>query len=393
MATLVGVGQSQQKNSIAALGEAYYKAIEPLLGNAPSLMLLFASSTLYDQSHLLSELKKKAPLSVLVGCSSAGEISSSGSYDNSLVLMALYSDQIQFSAGLGNNISHDSREAGRAMARTLLTHTGEKPQAALMFPDGITGNGADIIKGVLDIFGNDFHLTGGSAGDDFQFKKTYQYYNDQLLSDAVVGVGLYGNFSFGVGVRHGWLPIGTPRVATKSVGNSLYELDGKPAITFYEEQFDRKDVINTTETLARLAVSYPLGISAPNKDGYLIRVPMSVDKNGTITTAGEIPEGSEVFLMIGSTEEAIEAAVDAARQAVAQVAGKSIKAAILYNSVARKKLLMQKRQEEIKKIHEIIGEEVPLIGFYTYGEQAPLGEDVLTSSFHNETVVLFLIAL
>ena len=49
---------------------------------------------------------------------------------------------------------------------------------------------------------------------------------------------------------------------------------------------------------------------------------------------------------------------------------------------------MNKKQEEIDRIMRIIGKNVPLAGFYTYGEQAPLGGEITTCSFHNETDVI-----
>jgi len=43
---------------------------------------------------------------------------------------------------------------------------------------------------------------------------------------------------------------------------------------------------------------------------------------------------------------------------------------------------------------KIIGEDVPLLGFYTYGEQAPIGGEIrdtekISPRFYNETIVMF----
>lgn len=392
MTTLVGVGSSQKPIPHEAIEDAFHQASRPLEGHPPSFMLLLASATTYDQNQLLASLSAKAPESVLIGCSTSGEITPAGSMDNSVALMLIYSDTLKFVSGVGHNIADNPRDAGREMAKNIMNQAREIPKVALMLPDGLSGNGADIVRGVLDVFGQDFRLAGGSAGDDFMFKKTYQYHGKEVYSGRVVGVGIYGDFSFGIGVRHGWIPIGTPRIATKSKNNVLYELDGKSAITIYQDQFGKKDIVSKSEPFARLAITYPLGIVAPNQDGYLIRDPITVDTNGAITCAAEIPEGAEVYIMIGSRDEAIVAAQDAARLALAQVRGKTVKAAFLFNCIARKKLFMQKKQEEIDKIREILGVTVPIIGFYTYGEQAPLGVEIATCSFHNETDVLFVLA-
>lgn len=395
MAILTGVGISQLTNSISAIDEAYAQAALSMDQHEPSCIILFASSLTYNQQELVSHLKGKLANTVIIGCSTSGEITSvAGSMDNSIGLIAFYSDQMRFVPGVGKNIAADPRDAGKQLANDIQRNAnGEKPKAMIMLPDGLAGNGADIVRGVLDVFGSDFMVVGGSAGDDFQFKKTFQYYNDQVLSGDVVGIGLYGDFNYGIGVRHGWIPIGVPRIATRSKGNILYELDNKPAVQLYEDYFGKdKNPLNSNEPFARLAITYPLGISVPTTDGYLIRDPLSFNEQGAITLAAEVPEGSEVHIMIGSTEEAIEAARDAAQQAIKQSQGKTIKAIILFNCIARKKLLMTKKQEEIDKIREIIGKDIPLIGFYTYGEQAPLGEEIATCSFHNETDVIFVIA-
>lgn len=394
MSILAGVGASQNSDPSDAAKEALAQAVKPLNGTPPNLIFLLSSSTVYDQQKILDQVNQTFPQAKLIGGSTAGEITSvAGSLDSSVAIMAITADQMQFITGLGTDIKADARKAGQNLAQNILQSAGSKPKAMLMIPDGLSGNGADIVRGVLDIYGQDFMAAGGSAGDDYLFKKTFQYLGRQLLSNSVVGVGFAGNFSFGVGVRHGWIPIGTPRTATKSEGNILYELDNKPAVQIYEDHFGKdKNPIDNSEPLARMAITYPLGIAAPNKDGYLIRDPLTVDKSGAITMAAEIPEGSEVHIMIGSREEAIEAAEDAVKKAMSQVAGKKVKAAFLFNCIARKKLLMSKKQEEIDHIRQVLGPEVPLIGFYTYGEQAPLGGEVVTCSFHNETDVIFLLA-
>lgn len=393
MSILAGVGFSQNPNPESAINEAYTQAIIPLGNHTPTFILLYASSTAYDQQRLLTEIYSKVNTTV-IGCSTAGEITSAGgSLDSSVAMMLIYSDTMQFTTGIGHDLNINTRSAGKSLALDIQNKGNGKPQAALIMPDGLSGNGADIVRGVQDIFGQNFLVAGGSAGDDFHFKRTYQYFGDEIFSNSVVGVGFYGNFSYGIGVRHGWIPIGAPRIATKSKENILYELDGKPAIDIYESNFGKEKIlVNKQEPFAQKAITYPLGIPSPGKDGFLIRDAITVDEKGAITCAAEIPEGSEVYLMIGSREEAIDAAEDAAKNALAKLNGKKPKAIFLFNCIARKKLLMSKKHIEIEKIRAILGYDVPLIGFYTYGEQAPLGDQVITCSFHNETDVIFLLA-
>jgi hypothetical protein len=256
------------------------------------------------------------------------------------------------------------------------------------------GNGADIVRGVLASLGEHFPVVGGASGDDFKFEKTYQHLNDKVYSGVVVGFGWVGDFELGIGVKHGWVPIGTPKKVTRSNGSVIHELDGKPAISIYDEYFGEKEAsVLRTETLAKLAVSYPLGMKVDGSDEMLIRDPLTVDANGSITCAAEIPQDSSIQLMLGSRDEAIKVAGIAAQNAVEQLNGAKPKAVIIFNCIARNKLFGEHSGEEIKEIQKSVGSDTPLIGFYTYGEQAPLGGEVrnieqCNTAFHNETVVI-----
>src|SRR3989344_6099058 len=110
----------------------------------------------------------------------------------------------------------EQERRGREALRGVKKRLGGLFNAFMMLPDVLVGNGADIVRGVLDSLGEHFPVVGGASGDDFKFEKTYQYLNDRVYSGAVVGLGLVGNFKIGIGVKHGWIPIGTPLRVTRS---------------------------------------------------------------------------------------------------------------------------------------------------------------------------------
>jgi len=397
MAIYAGVGLGQEEDAHAAGAEACRAALQELSGAKANLLIVF-SSVQYDQEQMLDGVRSVESDALLVGCSTAGEITTQGPVPrHSVAVMALSSDSMHFFVGVGENIAASPREAGRRAADALKAAAGEPLKACMMFPDVLVGNGADIVRGVLDSLGPHFPLVGGAPGDDFLFKKTFQYVNDRVYSGAVVTLGITGTFHTGIGVKHGWVPVGKPMIATKSEGSVLHEVDGKPAINVYEDYFGKERARELREkTLAQLAITYPLGMKVAGGDELLIRDPISVDQSGSITCAAEIPQGSEIRLMVGSREKAVEVAKEAAEDAVSQLEGASPKAVIIFNCIARNKLFGDRSGEEIDAIQSAIGATVPLIGFYTYGEQAPLGGEVrniekCNPAFHNETVVIFVI--
>ena len=397
MAINAGVGLSKEKDSFEAGYEACKKALKNM-GSEKSDLTVVVASVSFDQEQVLKGVRDANDKTPVIGCSDAGEITNDGPNKNAVAVMTIASDQLTFYTGLGKNIDKGAREAGRAVAKEIKEKATQPLKAFVMFPDVLTGNGADIVRGVLDTLGEHFPVVGGAAGDDFLFEKTYEYMDDEVVSGAVAGVGIAGEFSMGVGVRHGWIPIGVPMKVTKSEGSVVHELDNRPAISIYEDYFGEKASELRKEPLARMAITYPLGIKIPDLDEYLIRDPITVDDDGAITCAAEIPEGSEIRLMIGSKEKAIEAAQDAAKKLMKdfEEQGSAPKLILMFNCIAREKLFGQAAKDEIQAVMEIIGKDVPLLGFYTYGEQAPVGGEIrdsakINSRFYNETIVLFAI--
>jgi len=390
METVVGVGTSSDSNPKEAGAEACRQALAKV--SNPELFIVFSSSK-FDQKEMLSGVKEVSKDVPLIGCSTAGEITSAGAAEGSVAVMAIQSDSVDFTIGKGGDLKTGVREAGVQLAKDITGRAKDKVNCLLMLTDVLNGNGAEVVRGIQDILGSDALIVGGAAGDDFSFKQTFEYYNDDISSSTVVGVGLSGNVGIGIGVRHGWVSIGMPMKATKSEGAVLKELDGRPAVSIYEDYFGKKAEELREEPLAKLAITYPLGMSVEGSDELLIRDPITVDAEGAITCAAEIPEGAEVRLMIGSKEEAIVAAKDAAQKALAQLAGKTPRVAIIFNCIARRKLFGRYANDEITAIQGILGKDVPVIGFYTYGEIAPIGEsaDELFSRFHNETAVVMVI--
>ncbi|MDP4007278.1 MAG: FIST N-terminal domain-containing protein, partial [bacterium] len=335
-----GVGLAQNLNDHKrAGGDAAFQAIEGLKGVKPSILFAF-SSIQYNQEDVLVGIRKVAPDAIVVGGSAAGEITSWKTVFDGVNVLAIASDTVRFVPGVGKGVSKDSFQAGAAAAKAVVeAANGEKPNLFIMLPDGMTGNGAAIVDGVKSVLGENAAVIGGSLGDDYRFKKTYEYFQDDVLSDMVIGIGLYGEFSYGFGIKHGWEPIGLPLRVTKADGVKLQEVDGRPALTVYEDYFGKDAAELVKEPLARMAYTYPIGLAVEGSDELLIRDPIIANEKGEITMAAAIPEGTTIRLMIGDRDKAIAAAKIAAQVAVEQLQGAKPRFILMFNCMARNKLL------------------------------------------------------
>lgn len=125
--------------------------------------------------------------------------------------MTIRSDTLRVATGLGLQISENPRQAGRDAATQVAQARLPNPHGLLIFPDGLRGNAAEVIRGVQDVLGLSFPIVGGSAADDFAFNQTHQYFEGRAYSNAVPVALLTGPIAIGVGARHGWRPLGKPR--------------------------------------------------------------------------------------------------------------------------------------------------------------------------------------
>lgn len=383
MAVKAAVGRGKASDSLMAGRQAAYMTQVELGSRRADLLLVFASAR-HDSASLLAGIREFYPETPMIGCSTAGEIYSDGADAHTVVITAICGVKVCTDAG--GDISADAAQAGALLGGKL---KGQGLKAVLMFSDGLAGNGAAVIRGLQADIGAGIPVIGGSAGDDFQFKQSFQYVDGQVLSRSVVGAGLHGDFHFGVGVRHGWEPVGLPVRVTKSAGHRLLELNHQPAINFYEDYFGEYTDRLRHEPLGSIAVSYPLGMAVTDSQEFLLRAPLTVEAGGAITCAAEIPEGAEVRLMIGSVERAIASARIAAMEALSQMEGSLPALALVFNCVSRRRVLGRRAIDEIMTIRDIVGRKVPLMGFYAYGEIAPVeGIKTNPSVFHNSTVVV-----
>ena len=182
-------------------------------------------------------------------------------------------------------------------------------------------------------------------------------------------------------------PLGKPRYVTKSSGNTVYEIDGVPAVNMYQEYF-AFDLNRLRRELKRISVLYPMGIHLIGEEEYLLRNILSIEADGALVFQGNVPEGSPVRLMIGTKESCLTATLRAAEEVKKGLLGRPCNFVLVFESVSRYILLGRQANKELDIIKETLGKDTPVIGIYTFGEQAPLKSINYQGKayFHNQTI-------
>ncbi len=211
-----------------------------------------------------------------------------------------------------------------------------------------------------------------------------------MVSDAAVAVAMSGRFQVGTGVQSGWMRVGIPKKVTQVMGNVVYRLDGEPALSVY-----RWYLGPLADRLPDVGVQFPFGLVDENGglgSDPVLRAPMAVNASeGSVTFAGEIPEGSTICLCTGGmADNLLDSSARAAEKALDALGAALPAMTFFYSCMARKMLLAGLAGEEANRVASVVGRKVPMIGFYTYGEYCPSTHGT-ECRLHNETATITIV--
>ncbi len=348
----------------------------------PGFILYFGAPSLMDEHATpIQELVAKFPNSVVCGCSTAGEILAGRVYDESVVAALVWFDSTQVRAvaeTITNNL--ESMAVGHRAAARLNT---PDLKHVLILSEGLTVNGTALMKGLREVLAPDVAITGGLAADGPRFKKTFVGLGDCVKSDQLVAVGFYGEkLVVSYSSRGGWEGFGPRRLITRSDGNTLFMLDGQPALELYKRYLGAR-----AADLPATGLLFPIELTHNLTDvGGIVRTILAVDEETqSLTFAGDMPEGWYARLMKATTEQLVDGAACAGNAAANTNADGSL--AILVSCVGRRLILGQRIDEELEAVMDSLQKNTQAVGFYSYGEICPenLGD---CSELHNQTMTI-----
>lgn len=349
----------------------------------PDLILFFGVREALEDGACFRDLRHAFPDAIIVGCSTGGQFNAQTITDDRVLAVAAHFDHARLRfASLDSEAFTDSEACGKALGENLVA---PDLRGVLVVSDGLKVNGSKLVSGLTQSVGPNVTISGGMAGDGTAFKTTIVAANTEARSGIIAAIGFYGsNFEIRSGSAGGWDPFGPRRRITKSTGNILYELDGKPALELYERYLG-----DEARDLPGSGLLFPLRIDDPAASGNdVVRTILAIDREaGSITFAGDMPQGWSAQLMHGNFDRLMEGAADAARQSASldeEVSGLSI----LVSCIGRRLLMGQRAIDEVDAAAEAMAKAHTLIGFYSYGEISPHAVSGYCQ-LHNQTMTVF----
>ena len=380
----LAVGQSGHDDARLAGRDA---AAEALLGrDDPKLILVFCCEA-YDLAELVEGIRAVAGDTPMIGCSTAGEISTAGPGDAGVVVTALGGPGFEVATAAGDAAGGRLRQAGAEVAASLdlLTDPAKPHRVLLLLSDGLAGDQTEVVRGAYRVVGAEVPLVGGCAGDDLRMAGTAQLHDGKVLRHAVVAAAIASDAPFGIGVRHGWRRVGEPMVVTRSEGNRVHLLDDAPALDVYLQRLGAPPAAwDDPRAFTRFAMTHPLGLS--RRSGEEVRFVAEADfDDRSIGCIAQVPQGGLTWFMEGDDASVLDATDTACHDALAGLDGRAPLGFVAFDCIARRGVLGEHGiRREVARIAGFASG-APVAGFYTYGEIARTHG---ISGFHNQTLVV-----
>ena len=383
MATKAGVGMSRHHNPNVAGREAAEQALEKAGVDRPDFVFMFASIG-YDQPSLLRAVREATGGAPLSGCSAEGTMNGDDVDESnfSVLVTAISSDELQWTNGLARGLENDSRAVGQRIAQNLQTDLSAETIGLFVFPDGLTLTLDTFFEGLEENLPSErfLPLWGGGAGNNFNAEgPTYQYCDDEVISAGVSYALLSGEAQTAWAISHGLVPIGGERKVTRSQGNVIYEIDGKPGTEVLKEYLPEHALVDERDWF-QYAISLALCFRAPGyfkDEEYVVRgVPAVRMDDGSIIVQTEVQEGTSVWFSSRDKEKITTGFDRMAHQIKDQLGSERPKLVFQFECLSRGKSMFreQEKLQILKRFRQYVGPEAPWAGFYAIGEIGPVEE-------------------
>ncbi len=266
-----------------------------------------------------------------------------------------------------------------------LAQSSRRKCTAMVLVDGLSVNINGFLTGLYNKLADTVSYIGGGAGSLSLEQKPCLFNNEGLFKDAAIVTLLRTDCK--LGVRHGWNKLAGPVVATKTGGNTIYELNWRNAFEVYKKivEADSSEVFTESNFFA-IAKGYPFGMIKDYAES-IVRDPLAVGPNGELFCVGAVPENSVLDILKGQPASLIKAAGQAA--ADSNIAnGNQIVCQLIFDCISRVLFLENCFDEELTVVNDSLAKEgyngFPL-GALTLGEISSYGDGYL--EFFNKTIV------
>ncbi len=392
MATKVGVGFSEDSNSLEAGKEAAQTAMQESGIETCDLAMVFSTSK-HDPVQLHAGVRSVIGTSArVIGGYTNGIITKDKlGYDGYQMGVALLSsDSVDVDLFMEKGIAGNELNAGRALGDQIKNKDFGGPPNILLMYDFVRGKPAEgqswninwatrLIEGMDQSLDSWPSAAGFGMMGDWQCNPTFQWFDDRIEQHTALALVLSGGVRMDTIIMHGTRPSSGYHTITKAEENIVLEIDGKKAVDVMAELLGPE----AYEKWLDYPFFTTFGINKGDKFGefkeenYANRLVSGVDKErgGIIMFEPDLKVGTEVQLMRRSFSDC--GYIRRYAEDILERIGERNPFFTFYIDCAGRAAAYSGMEgEEAEEVQKIIGSRMPLLGVYTGTEIAKVGGDM-----------------
>lgn len=345
--------------------EAIRELVDRIGQPAMALVVFFASPS-YDRERLAAAIAAELPGIEVIGCTTAGEITSEGYRENTITAVSFGRDDYKASIRLIPELDRFRMERGNEVVQDLFADLGMAPLTVRSIPnqtfgmlliDGLSRQ-EEVVVSSISRFLDPVPLFGGSAGDGLDFGATWVFAHGAFHTNAAVFALIETSCAFSVFKFDHFRPTDKKMVVTEAdpVRRLVMEINAERAAPAYAKMvgLDEHELGPTT------FAAYPVVVRVGGE--YHVRSIQKVEDDGSLRFYCGIDEG--LVLTVADGDD-IAKNLDAALTRLAAELG-SIDLILGFDCILRRLEAEQKQKSldvsQVLKRHGVVG-------FSTYGEQ------------------------
>jgi hypothetical protein len=376
---------------------AVMECLESAMGNdyAKSNLIILHASIGHNFQEMVDQAKEMAPDAKIVAASCCGVVGKEGVSESmkDMAVMAIKGND--FAVAETNNIyGYNSYEKTIEIAKSLKQ---QQPNINMIYflASGIDIDNDKCIAAFEEVFGSKVTIFGATSSDNMKGFISYQAIDNQVYEHGAYAVGFADStLSIDTQATHGFVAVGEPMLVTKSTGNIIHELNGKPAWEEYTRRLGLTAEAHCGDTIPIGALGEALSDELAKEYGnkHILRVVTKHDGND-MHYATTCTEGTKLWLTTRD-EDLIFSEMDRiVKEITNRNQGKTPVAVFHADCLARGRFLFNRiiKEELVSKMQYPFytqGECPPWLGMYGFGEFARLGGK---NTYHNYTTALYVI--
>ncbi len=335
--------------------------------------IIFASSyTAAQYEEILKQVKRITQASQIAGASGFGILTQEIEIEKQPAVAVMVIDgSFPIESFLVPHLQESSFRAGAALGEKL-RKSEIAPSSMMMFPDAFSFHNHLFFDGLEQSYGY-LPLYGGLASEDGGEAKTYQMHGDGVSFDAVSTLVFPPNVQIEAGLSQSCAPVGEALQITRAQGNLIYELDSRPAYDVFLDFLSQVEFKNTNQVLQRIFLGIPLKSFQTDftQSPYLVRNITSVNaQKGLLSCISPIEEGEFVTFTFQSPDLARQNLRGMLQDLKDRFEDKP-QFGFYFNCCGRGQNLYARPNEDTRLIRQFFPE-TPILGFFSYGELAPV---------------------